>query len=79
VNADLDRASELSLSQADEASQRRDVLSGLEASLHEPLSKAGRNRTLELFLCQFGDIRHSYRSMCEWHKACSRLLAAERQ
>jgi len=46
MNADLNHASELSLCQADEASQRRDVLSGLEAPLHESLSEAGRNHTL---------------------------------
>jgi hypothetical protein len=63
--ADLDRTSELSLSQANEASQRRDIFSGFEAPLHQPLSEAGRDRSLEQFICQFGDIGHSYRSMCE--------------
>ncbi len=57
MNADFDRSGELSLSQTDEASQRRDVLSELEESPHEPLSQAGRNRSLEPFLCQFGDMR----------------------
>ena len=58
MNADFDRSSELGLSQTDKASQRRNVLSGLETSLHEPLSQAGRNRPLQLFFLQFGDIRH---------------------
>jgi hypothetical protein len=40
--ADLDRAGELSLSQADEASQHGDVLSGLESPLDQPLSVARR-------------------------------------
>ncbi len=60
MNADFDRSSEFGLSQAYEASQRRNILSGLETSLHEPLSQAGRNRSLQLFFCQFGDVRPLY-------------------
>jgi hypothetical protein len=60
MNADFDRSSELGLSQTYKASQRRNVLSGLETSLHEPLSQAGRNRSLQLFFRQFGDVRHLY-------------------
>jgi len=76
MNADCDRSGELSLSQPDEASQRRDVYSGLEASLHQPSPQARGNRSLELFVGQFGDIRHLYRSMCERYRICSRLLAS---
>jgi hypothetical protein len=60
MNADSDRSSELGLSQTYKASQRRNVLSGLETSLHEPLSQAGGNRSLQLFFRQFGDVRHFY-------------------
>ena len=60
MNADFDRSSELGLSQTYKASERRDVLSRLETSLHEPLSQAGRNRSLQLFFRQFGDVRHLY-------------------
>jgi hypothetical protein len=58
--ADFDRSSELGLSQTYKASQRRNVLSGLETSLHEPLSQARRDRSLQLFFRQFGDVRHLY-------------------
>jgi len=76
MNTDCDRSGELSLSQADEASQRRDVFSGLEASLHQPPPQARGNRSFELLVRQFGDIRHLYRSMCERYRICSRLLAS---
>ena len=58
VNADLDRAGELRLSQTDEASQRCDVLPGFETSLNQALSESGRNCSLELFIGQFGDFCH---------------------
>src|SRR3990172_6134929 len=75
MHADLDRSRELGLRQADEASQRRNVLSGFEASLHESLSQPSGNGSLQLFLREFRDVRHLNRSMCERYRACSRLLA----
>ena len=60
MDADFDRSSELGLGQTYEGSQRRNVLSRLETSLHEPLSQTGRNRSLQLFFRQFGDVRHLY-------------------
>ncbi len=58
MNADFDRPSELGLSQTYKVSQRRDVLSGFEAPLNQPLSDTRWNSSLELFIGQFGDICH---------------------
>jgi hypothetical protein len=71
-----DRSSELMLSQVHEASQRNEVLSGLEASGHEPLPKASGDRLLELLVRQFTNVCHLVLSMRERNKSRSRLLAS---
>jgi hypothetical protein len=63
------------LRHANEGPQRCDVLSGVEASLRQPLSQATRDCSRELVFSQFGDISHLYRSKCELYNACSRLVA----
>jgi DNA-binding FadR family transcriptional regulator len=58
VNADLDGSGEVSLSQPDEAPERRNVLARFETAFHQTLAESSGDGSLRLFFGQFGDVGH---------------------